>query len=408
MPVTSRPAPGPALVVAAVVVVALSLRGPLVAVAPVLEQVRADLGLTPTTAGLLTTVPVVCFAVASPLASVLLARLGPAVAVWCCLAGVAAGTVLRSVGDQAVALVATVVIGVAITIGNITLPVVVRRAVPPARWGAATGAYTAALNSGSVITSLGTEPLAAWLGWRPATAVWLVLVLAGALLWAAVVVGRPGLPAGPGTRPTATAGAAPARRRPWVSVALGVGFGAQAGCFYGLTAWLPTLLADRNGLSPTGAGAASSVFHAAAIVGALLVPLVLHRRTPRATAGLLAACWLVLPVGMLLAPAGWPVWTSLGGAAQGGVFTLVVVLLTVLADDDDDARRSSALVQGLGYTLAALGPTVLGAVHAATDGWDEPLLLVLGALLVMVVAVGAPAHVATQQQRAAREPAPSP
>ncbi|WP_299037681.1 CynX/NimT family MFS transporter [uncultured Pseudokineococcus sp.] len=388
---TGRAAPPTALVIAAVLVVALSLRGPIVAVAPVLGRLTEDLGLGPSTAGLLTTIPVVCFALAAPLASALIARVGPGAAVWWCLAGVAAGTALRSSGGTEVVLAGTAVIGTAITVGNIVVPVIIRRSVPPSRTGAATGAYTAALNVGSMLTSLGTEPLAQLLGWRAATASWAVLALAGAVLWGLATLRRRPLAAeAPRERGAedAPAPTAPAHRPAWAPAVLTVGFGAQAFAYYGLTAWMPTLLADRLGQSPAEAGAASSVFQVMAVVGALGVPVLLARSSPERVLGPVGACWLALPVGLLLAPELWLVWTALGGAAQGGVFTLVFVLVVRLSSDDRQARRTSALVQGGGYALAALGPSVVGVVHDATGGWDAPLVVVAGALLVLVLATG--------------------
>jgi len=37
----------------------------------------------------------------------------------------------------------------------------------------------------------------------------------------------------------------------------------------------------------------------------------------------------------------------------------------------------SALVQGGGYALAAIGGPVIGALHDATDGWTVPLVLLV-------------------------------
>jgi len=400
-------APAAALVVAAVLVVALSLRGPIVAVAPVLSRISADLGLSPTTAGLLTTIPVVCFAVATPLASVLIARAGPSAAVWCCLAGVVAGSLLRSSGSTGVVLAGTAVIGTAITIGNIVVPVIIRRSVPPSRAGSVTGAYTAALNVGSMITSLGTEPLAQALGWRVATASWVLLAVAGGALWAAATARRAALPVDPPRERGAAqaAGPAPALHRPaWAPYVLMAGFGGQAFAYYGLTAWMPTLLADRLGQSPAAAGAASSVFQVLAVVGALGVPVLLARGTPRRALAVVVACWLALPLGLLLAPQQWLLWTALGGVAQGGVFTIVFVLVVRLSADDRQARRTSALVQGGGYSLAALGPSVLGGVHASTGGWEVPLLVVVGALLVLVLGVGAVATALARSTPSAATP----
>jgi CP family cyanate transporter-like MFS transporter len=78
-----------------------------------------------------------------------------------------------------------------------------------------------------------------------------------------------------------------------------------------------------------------------------------------------------------------------GGVAQGGGLVVVFVAVVRLARDEADARRLSAMVQGGGYAVAAVGPYVLGAVHEATGGWDAPLLVVVVALLVMATAGGA-------------------
>ena len=59
------------------------------------------------------------------------------------------------------------VIGAAMTIGNVVIPVIIRRDVPPARVGVVTAAYVATLNAGSLLTSLLTAPLAAVIGWPP-------------------------------------------------------------------------------------------------------------------------------------------------------------------------------------------------------------------------------------------------
>lgn len=386
-----RAAPPAALVVAAVLVVALSLRGPVVAVAPVLGRLTEDLGLGPSTAGLLTTVPVVCFAAAAPLASALIARVGPTAAVWWCLVGVTAGTVLRSSGGAEVVLVGTAVIGTAITVGNIVVPVIIRRSVAPSRAGAVTGAYTAALNVGSMLTSLGTEPLAGLLGWRAATASWVLLAVVGGVLWGAATLRRPAMrvePPGERGDREEPAPAGPVHRPAWAPGVLMLGFGGQAFAYYGLTAWLPTLLADRLGQSPAAAGASSSVFQVLAVVGALGVPVLMARSSPARALALVGACWLTFPLGLLLAPELWLLWTALGGAAQGGVFTIVFVLVVRLSRDDRESRRTSALVQGGGYAVAALGPVVVGAVHDATGGWEVPLLVVVGALVVLLVGIG--------------------
>jgi CP family cyanate transporter-like MFS transporter len=46
------------------------------------------------------------------------------------------------------------------------------------------------------------------------------------------------------------------------------------------------------------------------------------------------------------------------------------------------------MVQGGGYAVAATGPLVVGAVHDVSGSWTLPMLVVLGAIVVMAVAGG--------------------
>jgi CP family cyanate transporter-like MFS transporter len=118
---------------------------------------------------------------------------------------------------------------------------------------------------------------------------------------------------------------------------------------------------------------------------------------------LVAATWLTLPLGLLLVPAGWPAWCLLGGAAQGGGFTVIFSAVLARARDLTENRRMSALVQGGGYAVAATGPSVVGALHDATTGWTVPLLAVLASLGVLT-ATGA---VATRHIRGASAGSPA-
>ncbi|GAB7193030.1 MFS transporter [Kineococcus sp. NUM-3379] len=404
---THRPAPpaaGPAasahpvvpalpwLLLAGVLLFALNLRGPLVAVAPLAGLLQRELSVSAGTVGLLTSLPVLCFGLASPLASLVIARAGVHRAVLVSLAGVLAGTVLRSVGGAGTAVAGTVLIGVAITVGNVVVPVLIARDFPRAT-GMVTAAYTATLNVGSTLTSTLTAPLAAALGWRAALAAWGVLVLLAAVVWVRAA-GRRGH--GPGSRGGPPGGAGGARvpdhgarstlRRP-VVWGLTLAFAGQAFGYYGTTAWLPSLLADEQGLSAAEAGASSALFQIFAVAGAFAVP-VLTRVLRRLWLVLLVVCaaWACLPLGLLLAPAGWPVWCSVAGAAQGGGITVLFLAVVVQARDAAENRRMSALVQTGGYTVAATGPALVGAAHEVSGGWDLPLLVVLSAVCVMAVA----------------------
>ncbi len=398
------------LLPAAIVLIALNFRGPIVAPAPVIGEIRVDLGLTATIAGLLTTIPVLCFSLATPFASWVIAKADPERAVSLSLLIVLVGTVVRSLPSSAALLVGTAVIGIGITIGNVVVPVVIRRDTSPERVGIVTGVYTSALNVGSMITSLGTAPIAAAWGWPVAIAVWAVFAVVAGLAWTYTVGARaawlrplhhePVAATGPvelltetgSIRTVASAsrsGAAaepvrPARRL--ITWGLTLAFGGQAFSYYALTAWIPTLLHDEIGFSAESSGASSSVFQIMAVVGALGVPVLATRFRPRGIIALVGFLWLAMPLGLLFAPQLWLLWSILGGAAQGGGITVIFIVIVRIVTSDDDARRMSAFVQGGGYLIGSAGPLVAGSLHGATGTWTAPLLVVLVAVLTLGVA----------------------
>lgn len=371
------------LLMIAIGLIALNMRGPFVAVAPVVGDMQRDLGFSPVEIGFLTGIPVLCFALAAPLASLTGRKLGPEFAITLTLLGVLAGVIVRSSGGGALVMLGTVILGVAITIGNIVVPLIIRRDFSPAKQGAAMGTYTATLNIGSFATSMITAPLAELLGWRPAIAACAVFALAAAAVWipaAGADAYRPR--AVPGSDPTRAA-RPPASR--WITVALTAGFAGQAFSYYGVTAWLPSLLADELGLAPSAAGAGSSLFQILAIAGGLGVPLA-ARFASTTTVGLtLGALWLTVPLGLLLAPGLWWLWSSFGGVAQGGGITLIFIAIIRLARDQVSAGRMSAVVQGAGYCVGAVAPTLLGYVHGISDSWTGPLLMILGSVTLFIV-----------------------
>lgn len=393
------------LLLVAVVLIAFNLRSPFVTVPPVAGTVRAALHLSAPQLGLLTSLPVLCFGLAAPFALLLIRRIGAERSVFACLGGVVVALVLRSSGGFALAIAATVLLGVAITIGNVVVPVLIRQELPATGRALATGVYTAGLNIGAMVATLATVPIAELAGWRVATAVWTVFgILAGAV-WAAVLLRarrapRPTLPMDelpmdeppvaepPVDERPAPEPPAPERRHdlrdplPWL---LALAFSAQAFSYYGVTAWLPTLLRDERGLSAAVAGNASAVFQGAAVVGGLAVPLLARRLQPWQVLLAIGLTWCVLPIGLLAAPEGFLVWSFIGGMAQGGGFSAIFGVIVRVARDGRHSTFLSAFVQSVGYVVAAVAPPLLGAVHEATDSWTAPMIAVLVATALLTV-----------------------
>ena len=385
--------------VVTLVLVAVNLRAPFVAVAPISAELRGDLGVGGAAIGTLTSLPVLCFGLLAPFALFVVRRTGAERAVTLCLGAVVVGSVVRSSGSFGLAVAGTLVIGVGITVGNIVVPVLIRRESPRERVGVVTGVYVSAMNAGSMLVSVLTAPLADLVGWRLALAAWSLLALVGLTAWEVFRRRHPHAPppaAGPGAEPTPVT--TPPVRRPlaWM---LGLAFAGQSTSYYALTAWLPTLLHDEIGLGAGAAGASSSVFQISAIIGALGVPLVAQRTSSATAIFLVGLLWMSFPLQLLLAPGAYLLGSVLGGIAQGGGFAALFTVVVQVSHSDRESARLSAFVQGLGYVFAAAGPTVLGAAHDATGAWTVPVLVVLGTTASFTV-LGVSA--ALRQRREAR------
>ncbi|MFI5085026.1 MAG: CynX/NimT family MFS transporter [Actinomycetales bacterium] len=372
------------LLLACIGLIALNMRGPIVSVAPVVGPMKLDLHFSPVELGLLTGIPVLCFALAAPLASLAGRRFGAEFAITLTLLGVLAGVLIRSLGGGALVIAGTAVTGVAITIGNIAVPLIIRRDFSPHRQGSAMGIYTAALNIGSFLTSVVTAPLAELVGWRWAIASCGILAVAAMAAWIGAVGRRAAWVPAPVQAPVKAA-VTGSRGSGWITFGLTAGFAGQAFSYYGVTAWLPSFLADELGMAPSAAGAGSSLFQILAIAGGLGVPVAARFASTRTVALSLGVMWLTVPLGLLSAPGLWWLWSGLGGIAQGGGITVIFIAVIKLARDQATAGRMSAIVQGTGYCFAALAPTIIGYVHGASGSWTAPLLVILGSVAVFIL-----------------------
>ncbi|WP_265522657.1 CynX/NimT family MFS transporter [Oerskovia flava] len=403
----------------AVLLVAVNLRAPITAVPPVVADIAADLHLTPATAGLLTGLPVLCFALTTPAVAGILGRSSLRTAIAVALGLVLAGTLLRS-ADLAIGgpgyggtFAGTVLIGLGITTANLAVPMIAQRDFP-GQVSTVTGLYTAAINVGTVATTALTAPLAGVVGWRWGLASWGALVVVALVWWLRAVPRepRPTRPASSESAPATDDGRSPEPPDPLAqSMAEGVTgtepdaaaaverhvlrtpftwwlcamFALQSSSFYALTAWLPLILEDLAAIPRSASGGAASLFQGFAIVGGLAVPLATRRLSMRTTFLGIAVLWLMLPAGLLLAPNLWAVWASAAGIAQAANFVVIFTLVAQHYPTVRRARQASATVQSTGYCLAAVAPTAAGALQAATGTWTAPVAVVLGALGAMTV-----------------------
>lgn len=364
---------GRGLVLAALVLLALNLRPAAVSVGPVLAEVREGLGMSGPAAGLLTSLPVLAFAVVGAQAPGLARRIGVHRVTLAALLCVVVGLVARSLVDDVPLFLALSFLGLSgMATANVLLPSLVKLHFPD-RVGAVTAAYTTALAIGLTAALTLTVPVAHALdGWRPGLAVWALLALVAALPWLRMIAHDLHV----GGRPRGIGITAVARTR--LGWAMALFFGLQSTQAYVVFGWFAQLWRD-TGWSPGLAGLLVGVVAAVSIPLSLWLPAAAGRR--RDQRGLLVAvmaCYPIGYVGLLVAPYTlawvWAVFVGIGLCT----FPLILVMIGLRTRTPEGTAALSGFTQSTGYLLAAAGPFAVGALYDLTGGWTTPLFLLIG------------------------------
>ncbi|WP_237774177.1 MFS transporter [Actinosynnema sp. ALI-1.44] len=360
---------GQALLVWGLLVVAANLRPSLTGVGPLLDRVQADLGLSPAVAGMLNTLPLLAFAVISPMVPRLAARRGPERVLAGALVVLALGIAIRWIPATAGLFGGTVLIGAGIAVGNVLLPSLIKRDFPT-KVGLLTSAYATVMGGVAAVASGVAVPISevAPGGWYTALGCWIVLALVAIVLWLPQVR----------TPPPTTTAVRGGHRLPWgsgLAWAVTAFMGLQSLGFYVIVTWLPGVVQD-TGVSPAEAGWLLFLFQVVAVLTSLLAPAMLRwARDQRAVAIVNSLILLVGYIGLLTAPEWALVWTIVLGLGGGVCLVLALAFLGLRAEDAAGAGALSAMAQSIGYLLAAVGPVLFGLLHTVSSGWQVPLIL---------------------------------
>ena len=363
---------------------ALNLRMAVAALSPVLDTVQRDLGLSATVAGLLSTVPIMCFGLFAMATPRLIRRFGMERLLVLALVVITAGIALRVLPPLAALFAGTAVIGAGIAIGNVLIPGLIKQDFA-AQTGLMTGLYSVSLFVGPALAAGLTVPImhATGLSWRPAIALWGgVAVIALALLSPHAARRQ---------RPAGTGAALPRPKGLWKDPVawMVTGFmGLQSLGYYSGVAWIPTLLQD-HGMSAARAGWMLSYSSFPGLAVALITPLVIRGR-PRRAATLVVAIVVTCGtgyLGLIAAPVSLSyLWLTLLGVGQGMAISMALGFIVARAPDVHHTAHLSTMAQSVGYLIASAGPFGIGALHDLTGGWTVPMLTLVTILVPVLIA----------------------
>ncbi|WLW56095.1 CynX/NimT family MFS transporter [Streptomyces sp. YU58] len=391
------------LVVVGIVLSALNLRPAITSLGALLEEVRDGLGMSGSVAGLLTSMPPLCFALFGGLAPRLARRFGPGAVVCAGMLAITTGLLVRPyAGSTAGFLAASALALMGIAVSNVLMPVIVKRWFPD-RVGSMTGLYSMAVALGTAAAAAVTVPMTDALGgsWQPGLALWAVLAATAVVPWVPLVRDRGTTPDAPGAassagRAPSSAGGSPAREEaaPAVRItrsrtawALAVFFGLQATAAYITMGWMAQIFRDA-GVPASTAGLLLAVTMVMGVPLAFVIPRLATRlphQGPIVVA--LGVCGLAGYAGLYLAPAaGAWAWALLLGIANCA-FPLALTMVGMRARTGVGVAKLSAFAQSTGYLISIPGPLLVGVLYQSSGGWGLPIAL-MTALMIPQMVVG--------------------
>lgn len=352
------------LLVFAICFISINLRSALISVGPVVESIRHSLSLSGTMVGLLLTLPVLCFGAFAPFVPRLQRYRSSEQLVTLALIVLCVGVALRSLFGTFGLFAGTLVSGAAISVVMVMLPSLIKKNFAT-QAGAMMGLYSTALCLGATVAAAFTVPVESIPGsdWRWALAFWNLPLFVAIALW------LPYSKAGK-ANPLAATVKLPKLRNNALAWQVSLFMGIQSSIAYCVFGWLPVILVDR-GLTPLAAGFMLSICMGVQVVTSLSAPwLATRSKDQRSTIALMLALSVVGLMTTIYAPLEtlW-LWSTILGLGLGGVFSMALALLVLRAPNPQVAASLSGMAQGVGYTVAATGPIIVGVLHELTGNW---------------------------------------
>ncbi|MFE1861949.1 CynX/NimT family MFS transporter [Streptomyces anandii] len=402
------------LVAVGIVLSALNLRPAITSLGALLEEVRDGLGMSGSVAGVLTSVPPLCFAVFGVMAPRLARRFGLPAVVCAGMTAITAGLLIRPyAGGTFAFLAASALALMGIAVSNVLMPVIVKRWFPD-RVGSMTGLYSMALALGTSAAAAATVPLTGALGggWQAGLAAWAALAAVAVLPWLSLIRERGSVDRERGSAPSGRARAArepgrdegsgageeraPAReaRSPALRItrsrtawALAVFFGLQATAAYITMGWMAQIFRDA-GVPAGTAGLLLAVTMVMGVPLAFVIPRVATRLPRQGPIVLvLGVCGLAGYAGLYFAPAaGAWAWALLLGVSNCA-FPLALTMVGMRARTGAGVAQLSAFAQSTGYLISIPGPLLVGVLYQSSGGWGLPIAL-MAALMIPQMVVG--------------------
>lgn len=368
------------LAIAGILAIAATLRVPFTGAAPLLTMVSETFSLGNTEMGILTTLPLLAFAIISPLAAKIANRLSVERSLLLAMLLICSGIALRSITSLWLLYTGTLIIGAGIALGNVLLPAIIKRRFPT-QIAKITGAYSVTMGIAAAIGSAMVVPLAMMgLGWSGALFTLIIFPALAAILWLPQLKGVQG--------DSLSSSRVLHNRGIWrnaLAWQVTLFLGLNSLIYYIMISWLPAILIS-HGYSETYAGSLHGLLQLATAVPGLFIPLLMSRMRDQSAIAVGVSLMCILGTfGLYFMPSQAALWTFVFGFGSGSTIILGLSFIGLRSTSSHQAIALSGMAQSIGYLLAAAGPTVMGKLHDISGSWGSVLMVIASLSLIMAI-----------------------
>lgn len=363
------------LLILGIIFIAFNLRPAITSVGPLIGSIRTDLHISNGVAGMITTLPLLAFAVFSIVAPIIGKKWGNEATIFISLLVLLVGALIRSSGHLGLLFLGTALIGTGIAICNVLLPAIVKQRYPY-KVGIMTSVYSTSMGLCAATASGLSIPLAKGmeLGWHKALLIWGGVALIAAIIWFPQVLKFAGKHA---LQPAGLSITSLFRSPIAWQVTLFLGL--QSILFYGPITWLPEILINK-GFSIAASGWMLSFMQFCSLPANFITPIIAGKlKNQRPIVMVAGAFYLASLIGLLIGGNSLflTVCVLLLGIAQGSCISLALTLFGLRSQDSTQAAQLSGMAQSIGYLLAAVSPILIGLLFDYTHSWTIPLSFLL-------------------------------
>lgn len=375
------------IILLGIILLGMILRTPITSVGAIIGPLKNLLEINNTVAGLITTIPLIAFAIFSPFVAKISNKIGLEKTIFLATIVASIGLLLRFYINTSVFFVTTFIIGVGITVGNVLLPGLTKKYFPE-NLGVMTGFYAVAMNvSASVAAGISYPILSSNVGGEKfstglAVNIWLIISVLNIVIYA-IITKNSKSERIIEYKKTGVTGYLKSLKM-W-SVMLSMGL--QSALFYCSVSWFAEIMISK-GFTPSEAGLLLSISQFAQFPSTFLVPVLAEKIKNKLIIPIFIAMGYVASlIGMIYIQGNFALMTIyivLFALAGGGSFSYVMYLFSAKSKNEEEAADISGLAQAGGYWLAAIFPPLLGYVRDVLN-WDVAIyILIVTASLLFI------------------------